>query len=234
MDSVENIKLNNWYVYRHIREDKNIPFYIGIGCLKNYGRAKQKDKDKRNSYWNRIVGKTKWKVEIILDGLTKEEASEKEKEFIKLYGRVDNSTGILCNMTDGGDGTFGVVFTEDRRIKLRESKIGNLNPSFGVKQSQETRNKKSIEFKKAWLNYSTEERENRIKKSRQGVLKVQGKAVIVYSYLTGELIGEYDSISYACRCLGLEGRDGKASMVCRGLRNRVGNYTFKYKSDVIK
>lgn len=40
--------MNNWYVYRHIRLDKNEPFYIDIGCKKQYARAYETDSVKRN------------------------------------------------------------------------------------------------------------------------------------------------------------------------------------------
>jgi hypothetical protein len=46
---------NDWIVYRHIRLDKNEPFYIGIGSDRNYKRASSiKD---RNKYWGNIVNK---------------------------------------------------------------------------------------------------------------------------------------------------------------------------------
>ena len=95
------------YLYRHIRLDKNEPFYIGIGdddggkytrAYINYGR---------NKIWKNIISKTKYDIEIILDNLSWGEACNKEKEFIKLYGRINLKTGILSNMTDGGDGTIG-------------------------------------------------------------------------------------------------------------------------------
>lgn len=38
------------YVYRHIRLDKNEPFYIGIGSDNKYSRAKQKTG--RNDRWH--------------------------------------------------------------------------------------------------------------------------------------------------------------------------------------
>jgi hypothetical protein len=101
------------YVYRYIRLDTNQPFYIGIGCDNSFSRAKQLDN--RSKYFNNIISKTKYEVEILLYNLTWEDAKEKEKEFIKLYGRKDNGTGILCNMTDGGDGVLGVIATDKQR-----------------------------------------------------------------------------------------------------------------------
>ena len=62
---------NNWYVYRHIRLDKNEPFYIGIGNKKNYARAYQTNPDRRNEIWCKIFNKTDIEIEIILEDLTK-------------------------------------------------------------------------------------------------------------------------------------------------------------------
>jgi hypothetical protein len=59
--------------------------------------------------------------------LTWEEACEKEKEFIKLYGRKDQGSGCLCNLTDGGEGTVNRVYSEqanlDRSNKLKGRKF---------------------------------------------------------------------------------------------------------------
>lgn len=101
------------YLYRHIRLDKNEPFYIGIG--KNPYRIDSIHY--RNKHWHNIVNKHGFVSEIIIDDLTWEQAKEKEKEFIMLYGRMDKGMGILCNMTDGGDGGSGVMVSEESRKK---------------------------------------------------------------------------------------------------------------------
>jgi hypothetical protein len=112
------------YIYRHIRLDKNIPFYIGIGVDDNEGKFKRsKAKEHRNDYWHRIVSKTDYKVDIILNDLTWEEACEKEREFIKLYGRKDKSQGCLANQTDGGDGGTGVIVKPETREKIRQFQL---------------------------------------------------------------------------------------------------------------
>ena len=98
------------YVYRHIRLDKNEPFYIGIGSDEQYKRASTPKN--RNIFWKRIVNKTDFEVEIICDNLNWDEACIKEKEFISLYGRKDKNKGSLCNLTDGGDGSVGVIVSE--------------------------------------------------------------------------------------------------------------------------
>ena len=45
---------NNWYVYKHIRLDRNEVFYIGIGNKKNYGRAYEFVFSKRSEFWKKI------------------------------------------------------------------------------------------------------------------------------------------------------------------------------------
>jgi hypothetical protein len=125
------------YLYRHIREDKNEPFYIGIGSDSTYKRANQTKKERRNNIWNKIVSKTFYKVEILFDDLTWEEACNKEKEFIALYGRIDNGTGLLANMTNGGDGSLGIIKSEQTISKLKERMSGKGNPMYGVKHPPE-------------------------------------------------------------------------------------------------
>lgn len=120
------------YVYRHIRLDTNQPFYIGISSDDKYQRAYTKSR--RNQHWRNIIQKTKYEVEILLDGLTWEEACKKEMEFIKLYGRTDIGTGVLCNKTDGGEGFLGVKKDPNsesekrRRIHISEGKKGKKRP----------------------------------------------------------------------------------------------------------
>lgn len=93
------------YVYRHVRHDKNVPFYIGIGNDDNQLRATSKQG--RNPHWDAIVNKSEYSVEILLDGITWEFACKKEIEFIALYKRVKDG-GVLCNITLGGEGQLGL------------------------------------------------------------------------------------------------------------------------------
>ena len=60
---------NNWYVYQHIRLDKNEPFYIGIGNKKNFQRVFEFRQDKRNQIWWKIYNKTNIKAEVIFENL---------------------------------------------------------------------------------------------------------------------------------------------------------------------
>lgn len=104
--------------------DKNIPFYIGIGSDGKYKRAYSKHQ--RGRHWNAIKNKTEYEVEIMLDNLTWDEACKKEIEFIALYGRSDKKMGPLVNQTDGGDGAFGVIVSEETRKKISDRQKGKV------------------------------------------------------------------------------------------------------------
>jgi group I intron endonuclease len=214
---------NNWYVYRHIRLDKNEPFYIGIGNKKNYARAYQTKPDRRNKIWEKIYLKTNIEIEIILDNLTKDEASTKEQEFIKLYGRKNIRTGTLCNLTDGGDGIWNCIRSDETKQKLRQQKLGNKNPMFGKTQSEETRLKRAKSLTGKKRNEKTKR-----KQSLSTVRSGQAKPVDVFRYENGDYVGRFYVISEACRVLGFHNLNGKASMVAKGKRSQTQGYVFKY------
>jgi hypothetical protein len=171
-------------VYRHIRTDLNIPFYIGIG--KEVTRAYSKTH--RNDHWNHIVDKTSYDVHILFDDVSYEFAKEKEREFIELYKRKEDG-GILCNLTKGGDGVLGIKHTEEARKKMGEPNKGKTisewhrkrisefhtgkviakqtkekmsekmsgenNHRYGVNASEETKNKMSASARKGEDNHSS-------------------------------------------------------------------------------
>lgn len=123
------------YLYRHIRHDKNEPFYIGIG---SGGYRRASSTKGRNKIWHSIASKTSYDVEIVLDNLGWDEVRQKEKEFILIYGRIDKGTGTLCNLTEGGDGTVGVT-AWNKGQKLSQKHINSLSKAqTGLKRSKES------------------------------------------------------------------------------------------------
>jgi hypothetical protein len=130
-------------LYRHIRLDKNEPFYIGIGT----DEKRMDSRKSRNVYWKNITQKTDWFSEVVLDDLTWEEACEKEKEFIALYGRKDLGTGILCNMTDGGDG-FLSLSDECKNRQKENTKKAWLGRKHTDESKEKIRNASILQFQK--------------------------------------------------------------------------------------
>lgn len=111
------------YVYTHTRLDTNEIFYVGIGTQDNYKRASRTAN--RSVFWKNITNKTGWKVDIVFDNLSWEDACLKEKELISFYGRKDIGTGILVNHTNGGDGSNGRLFSQETRTKMAKTRKGS-------------------------------------------------------------------------------------------------------------
>lgn len=127
-------KKNNICVYRHRRLDTNKIFYIGIG-LKN----RPYDINNRNQHWNNIVNKTKYEVDILYENLTWEDACELECLLIKEYGRKDLRQGFLCNQTDGGEGSYGRIVSDNTKNKISLANKGRASSFKGVKHTLKTR-----------------------------------------------------------------------------------------------
>ena len=85
-----------YYTYAYLRED-GTPYYIGKGkCDRIYSKNRKNKPPKDKS---RII--------YLKQNLTEEEAFRHEIYMIAVLGRKDLGTGILHNLTDGGDGSSG-------------------------------------------------------------------------------------------------------------------------------
>jgi hypothetical protein len=196
------------YVYRHIRLDKNEPFYIGIGTDENFKRAYLFTPTMRNKIWNSIYSKTKVEVEILFDNITFELAKEKEKEFIELYGRKYDG-GTLANITLGGEGVLGIKqpkLSERNKSGLwkgkkhkAESKEKIRAAHTGVKKS-EIHIEKMREFAKTRTNDKNS--------------NYRGK---IYAYKDGQFYSEYHSLIDAANKV--NGSVSMISTVINGHRN---------------
>jgi hypothetical protein len=104
-------------VYFHINPLKNEIFYVGIGSIK-----RSVSKKCRNKFWNNIVNKYGFIVDIIETDLTWVEACELEKFYIKKIGRRDLGLGPLVNLTDGGEGSVGRIWRQETLDILKKQK----------------------------------------------------------------------------------------------------------------
>jgi len=152
--------MNIYYVYAYIRSKDSTtakagtPYYIGKGkgnraYDNNHRIPKPKDRSK---------------IVILEQNLTELGAFALERRMIAWFGRQDIGTGILRNLTDGGDGASGVIRTPEYCAKLSASNKGKVRTQemrdahskrmtgvnkgkpkpegFGLNQSEETRAKR--------------------------------------------------------------------------------------------
>lgn len=140
-----------YYVYFYINPIDGIPFYIGKGSGK---RSHYHLRLAKSNFWKQDSNKLKMNkirkilssgldpiIEIKEKNLSETESFEREKFYILEYGRIDLGTGVLTNLSDGGDGQRN--WNPPLEYKLNMSKItsGEKNGMFGKNQKEETKNK---------------------------------------------------------------------------------------------
>jgi len=113
----------HYSVYAYLRKD-GMPYYIGKG--------------KRKRAWEKYNSHIKVppdlsRIIIIESNLTDVGACAIERRLIRWYGRKDNGTGILRNLTDGGDGTSGRKHRPETIEKIR---LGNTGKTISAEHCQ--------------------------------------------------------------------------------------------------
>lgn len=114
------------YVYLDPRPGKGLqPIYVGKGTV---------DLDRASYHWERrcvnpflqsVLDKIRAaglvpQITIAAYMEDEDEAFAMERDLIAQYGRRDLRTGSLCNLTEGGQGTAGLKYSEERLRKKRE------------------------------------------------------------------------------------------------------------------
>ena len=148
--------MTDFYTYAYIREDKT-PYYIGKGrgnrAYCNHNRCCPTPKDR-----TRII--------FLKQNLSEFDAYKHEIYMIAVLGRKDLGTGILRNLTDGGEGIRnttrtlsaehkrkiglarkGQKHTPEARKKISEAQRGSKNHNYGkrlTKEQKELRKQKML------------------------------------------------------------------------------------------
>lgn len=122
-----------------------IPFYAGIG-------VKNRWKDHLKGSTNLAVAAKI--VKLRDEGLIPlicvwnlddwELACLVEQELISKYGRKQNSSGSLYNLTDGGEGRFGSFPTSETKTKMSIAKLGKLKSSETRKRMSKPKSPETI------------------------------------------------------------------------------------------
>jgi hypothetical protein len=115
-----------YYVYAYLREDRS-PYYIGKG--KNNRAYNKSHTVNLPEDLSRIV--------FLAKELDESSAHALEKEYILKYGRVDNGTGILRNLTDGGEGTSGRIHDEKTKTKIKHKLAGRKRTKSSIQKQKE-------------------------------------------------------------------------------------------------
>jgi len=160
---------HSFYVYAFLRSTdspvapKHTPYYIGKGkgrraySLNRRGAPRPKD----SSF-----------IAFIQEGLTENEAFELEKYCIALYGRVDLGTGILRNLTNGGEGVTGRIVSEEVKERIADAQREEKHRLWGKHLPKETKQKISEAIRgerhPMWGKTHTEESRNKMSRSKQG------------------------------------------------------------------
>lgn len=200
-----------YYIYKHYTKDDNKLFYIGLGRNK---RAYQTTG--RNKLWTNMYKKHGRIVEINSIRLTLAEANLLERKLIKKYGKIIDGTGVLSNISDGGESIWN-------RNKCKEEQ-----PRYGQKNSQKQKDIASENMKKNNPMYNKELIEKMVisktgvkwNKNHKGLREVE-------VYKDGELIGFYSGPKEASEKLSL--KYSSLYSCLNGKRNSLYGYKIKYK-----
>ena len=122
--------MNEYYTYAYLRED-GTPYYIGKGKGK---RAYDKKR-------HRVKVPAKNKIIILKNFKDENDAYNHEKYIIYVLGRKDLGTGILLNLSEGGDGNNGYNHTHIAKLKLSIRNRGDRNPFYGKFHTDELKQK---------------------------------------------------------------------------------------------
>lgn len=158
---------NLYYVYMLLDPRKfYLPYYVGKGkgframshLSPTEGGGKNRMKRGVTSRIRRAGFEPK--VVFVRTDMNESEAIELEIELIHRFGRRDIKTGILTNMTDGGEGLSGYVFTESHKQNLSNSLKGQV-------RSTETRALISSNRRGSKASAETKEKMSRTRKGKQ-------------------------------------------------------------------
>ena len=110
----------SFYTYLHLKPNGD-PFYVGKGCSKR----RSNNFSMRNQYHKRVVAKCggKQNIEILVFPRdTEQQAFDDEIKWI----RVLRENGYeLTNLTDGGEGLSGLVFSPEHCAKIAAANKGD-------------------------------------------------------------------------------------------------------------
>jgi hypothetical protein len=243
-----------YYTYKLIDSTTGETFYIGKGAK---SRMYQHKRDALNDNYNhRSVHR---KIQSILNKggdisyekflcETEQDAFDLEIKLIAEHGRKDMGTGLLCNLTEGGEGASGVSpeaiekRAESNRGKKRSNKSRKYMSQIQLEMANKLREERGyVRTPEARAKQSAATKGTTWSEASRAVVrnKPTAKPVIAHLKDSNEVVGEYESVSLAAKELGCD--TTTVWRICEGtpcmrggkkgklypLRSHKG-YTFKY------
>jgi group I intron endonuclease len=230
----------NYYIYKHTSPSGKV--YIGM-TKQNPKIRWRKDGSgyKNNRYFDRAIQKYGWdnfQHEILYEGLTKEDASMKEKELIKQYKSNNSEYGY--NISSGGEGgREGVPQSEEAKRKVSIANKGRLageknhlygvrkyqkeNPFYGKHHTEETKEKLSNLHKGKKM---SDDFKSKISKAMSGKNNPRARKVLQYD-LDMKLVKIWDYLKLAANTLNITEKDIRNC--CNGNRESYKGYIWKYE-----
>lgn len=163
------------------------PFYIGKGkgnrCLSHFDNSSSKKMSFKNSKIKKIRAETGSDPLLIYKkkNLTEKEAFDAEKTLIARVGRKDRKLGPLANLTDGGEGATGYVFTKKDKENVSKGLKESVHRAGRKEKIQETwRTKSREDVQKCVRAKQKTERKNRsllTEAEREAKSKALGQAI---------------------------------------------------------
>jgi len=162
--------MNEYYTYAYLRED-GTPYYIGKGK----GRRVYNSHIRQNK--TNLKPKDSSRILLLKENLTEEEANKHEIYMISVFGRKYLGTGILRNMTNGGDGISGYSHTEETKKLLSEKTSGKNHTWYGRKHTEESKRKMRESGKNRKRKPHSEETKKKMRESAKKYWKDVGRDI---------------------------------------------------------
>ena len=201
-----------YYVYL-LLDPRNYyaPFYIGKGKKGRWKDHLSPSRDGQNHFKNSVITKIKATgqdipVLIWQTNMSEKDAYDLEIELIARFGRRIDESGILTNLTLGGEGGRGIIHTPKFREQCRQRMLGAGSPTYGVGHTEEARRKIS-EAKRASVaagnvTRHSEEHRQKLKKDNPGG-KATARPILQIDGGTLRVLREWPSMNAAAKELGL-------------------------------
>lgn len=215
-------------VYKHTSPNGKV--YIGITSKKPEDRWLKGQGYKNNSYFYRAINKYGWdnfKHEILFEDLTQEQANIIEQMQINYYDSTNARKGY--NISIGGGAMTGRKHSDQTRAKMSEKAKGRKVWCEGKKLSAEHRLHISESHKGIRQSEETKRKRGLALKGHRVNKEAIQKSVYKLS-LSGEILGEYQSMTEAAASVGKpQSFVARISECCKGKRDQACGYKWKYK-----